>query len=42
MPIATLLTFNRLKALSSNEELIANVVRQSGSTLVQVGRVYGQ
>ncbi|XP_064389374.1 la protein homolog [Halichondria panicea] len=36
VPIATLLTFNRLKALSSNEELIANVVRQSGSTLVQV------
>lgn len=36
VPIATLLTFNRLKALSSNEQLIAAAVKKSGSSIVQL------
>ncbi len=36
VPIATLLTFNRLKALSSDEALIGETVKKGKSTLVEV------
>ena len=36
VPLSTLLTFNRLKALSSDAELIANALKKSENDIIEV------
>ena len=39
IPIGTLLTFNRLSALSKDEEVIANAVKEAESEIISLSEV---
>ena len=39
VPLSTLLTFNRLKALSSDSEVVANALRKTKNDIIEVGPI---